>query len=482
MNDNKKNTLEDIKQLNDHSTISYILLFFIFIFQFTSKSKDVMTKVNEEQKKIGDKLFWKYLITIQISKAANWCLTPNYFDFFEKYHKMDYQTFSKFIAISFLSSSFLGTLIIGYLNDRKNKKLPCLIYGLIMIFCCLTRLIPNYFILIISQIFFGISVSILNTSFDNWFINECLNLLTDKDTRNSIITNAFEKNIICDSINAMIINFSLGLLKNEYGIFMPYMISVVISIIQILIVELLYDNNSNINEKEINENENKEEKEENKLEEINNDSLFKNSINASKIMLTNKLYFSIGLTESLIYIINQIFIYIWKPTLRSMNSHLNNKNVFVLFMISFIAGGTFFRVFYDYCNHNILKISKAIGFFFTLGFYLITFGIIYENKLFGFLVYEAGNGLFYPIYSTIKCDCIKSKYRGTLLNLFRIPSYLFIAYLYVKIKTWQVHDLRTFCFFVSLFIFLLQLIYFSENKKEEKKEEKKEVKKSKKKN
>ena len=49
---NQTLTLDEIKKLNDHSILSYILLVFIFVFQFSSKARDVQLKVNEEEIKI----------------------------------------------------------------------------------------------------------------------------------------------------------------------------------------------------------------------------------------------------------------------------------------------------------------------------------------------------------------------------------------------------------------------------------------------
>ena len=143
-------------------------------------------------------------------------------------------------------------------------------------------------------------------------------------------------------------------------------------------------------------------------------------------------------------------------------------------MIAFMTGGTFFRVLYAYCKSDILKISKSIGFFLILGFYLINFGFTYDNKIQGFLFYEMSIGLFFPIFSVIKANCIDNNYRGSFYILFRIPSYIFNGILYLYIKTWEVPQLRLTCFYISILIFIFQLIYFykTEDKKKEEKYEK----------
>ena len=56
------------------------------------------------------------------------------------------------------------------------------------------------------------------------------------------MTNAFEKNIICDSITSMIVNFYLGKIKKqEYGMPLICISSIMISLIQIVIVQILFN-------------------------------------------------------------------------------------------------------------------------------------------------------------------------------------------------------------------------------------------------
>ena len=76
------------------------------------------------EKKIGDKIFWKYLITFQLAKSADWCLGPFVYEFFEKYHHLNTDMIGKLIAISFLAGLFLGPLLVGYLNDKSDRKFP----------------------------------------------------------------------------------------------------------------------------------------------------------------------------------------------------------------------------------------------------------------------------------------------------------------------------------------------------------------------
>lgn len=224
------------------SSLPYIILLsMIFIFQYYSKSKEISTTFHPEQKKKGDKLFWLYLIALQMGKASQWCISPYSFEFFDKYHNMKEETIAKFICVSFLSSTFFGTFLIGYLNDQVNKRNPCILFGVIMGISTITRLFHNNYILFFSQLCFGVSSSILFSSFENWFITQCNTHLTDKNTHDAILTNAFEKNALSDSIVAMCLNMLVSILKNKYGFHMPFTLSFIFCISVILFVIVSYD-------------------------------------------------------------------------------------------------------------------------------------------------------------------------------------------------------------------------------------------------
>ena len=103
-----------------------------------------------------------------------------------------------------------------------------------------------------------------------------------------------------------------------------------------------------------------------------------------------------------------------------------------------MEGGTFLWVLYSYCKSDIKNIKIKFFSCFKI-FYLITFGFTFDNKIQGFLFYEMSIGLFYPIYSVIKT-----------IVLIIIIEEVFM----------EVPQLRLHCFYISIFIFVFQLIYF----------------------
>jgi MFS family permease len=338
----------------------------IFIFQYFSKSKEVSVNLNPDQKKIGDRIFWKYMIVFQLAKSADWCLGPYLYEFFEKYHGMSVESTAQMIAISFLSNLLLGPLLVGFLNDKSNKKFPCLLYGVLLSTSCLVRQIKNPAALITSQIAFGMSSSVLYTSFENWFVTEINLKVSDKNVKDLTLSAAFEKSMIGDSITAVAVSVITGNLKKIYGIQAPYFFSVFLSSICFIISCLLITtfNNSKIDDKKVENNQSS-----NGLVGV-----FKN-IKTSLIACKNDPFIIlIGLTESMLFAVLHIFIFSWTPTLKELKKDVDTGEVFTLFMISLMVGGSSFRVNYflnyrQYIFSSIAIHSKLLKLFLLFASY-----------------------------------------------------------------------------------------------------------------
>jgi hypothetical protein len=160
------------------------------------------------------------------------------------------------------------------------------------------------------------------------------------------------------------------------------------------------------------------------------------------ILLKNKpTYILIGLTESLLFSTLHIFIFIWSPILRELNSKVETNEVFTLFMMSLMAGGAFYRVIIYltqailiFFNNNIFAVVKLVSFFSLLAHVLAVINKGYDITLLGFILYEAAIGMLYPTYSKLKSEYLPAEQRGTLMNIFKIPLNLTIIFLLLTMK------------------------------------------------
>lgn len=183
----------DNQEPNFKYSMHTILLSLIFTFKYFSKTKEQSQNMDKDKLNQANKFYYKYLLCFQLAKAADWCLGPFMYEFFQDYHLLKTEVLAKLVALSFLSSLFMGPFVVGYLNDKSNKKLPCIVFGVALAFSCLIRQIKNPVSLILGQISYGLCSPLLYTSFENWFISETKKKVDDKVVRETIIANAFEK-------------------------------------------------------------------------------------------------------------------------------------------------------------------------------------------------------------------------------------------------------------------------------------------------
>jgi hypothetical protein len=167
-------------------------------------------------------------------------------------------------------------------------------------------------------------------------VAESNNKLTDKNVKDVILSAAFEKSMIGDSITAVATNFVVGILRRKFGIQAPYFFSTFLSIISFICISFLL----NPIESNKQNNEKKEKKEE--MHEFMD--VMRNIFDCLKELYKQPFIILIGLTESLLFATLHIFIFSWTPSLRELKSDVDTNEVFTLFMISLMLGGASFRV------------------------------------------------------------------------------------------------------------------------------------------
>lgn len=178
------------------STHYIALCLLIFVLKFFARNKEkssILHEFQEEDKKKRQWLMIKYLVIFNAAKAADWCLGPFVFELFQKYHGLTISHIGKLQALSFSSNIILGPFFVGFLNDRANKKTPLLLFSVLLLLVCFFRLIRNPLSLIVGQVFFGCTSSILYTSFENWLNAEAIITFPIAKTREIVLSSIFEK-------------------------------------------------------------------------------------------------------------------------------------------------------------------------------------------------------------------------------------------------------------------------------------------------
>lgn len=187
-----------------------------------------------------------------------------------------------------------------------------------------------------------------------------------------------------------------------------------------------------------------------------------NTTNCIKILYRQPFLIAIGITESLFMSLLHIFIFCWVPTIKEYNSEADTSNIFMSLMLSLMCGGAFFRVAYFYFDNNSFTVSKIVSFLNILAFNFILFGSNYNTIIIGYMLFEGGIGILYPVYSNIKSEYLPKENRGTLMSLFRVPFNIIVITL--LITTNNVLTIRGFwilCLIISIICLIIQVLLFN---------------------
>lgn len=460
------------------STPQTILITLVFLLQFINKRKEINSEIdslsdqNEKtEKSIADKIFWAYILIFQLGKSADWTLGPFSHELFSDYHQLKIETIAKITAVSYMTNLLIGPSLVGYINDKFRKTLPIMIYCIALSLSCFIRIFfSNIYILIISQIFYGIANSLLYSSFENWFLYNVNKNIQISKIKEYIFSVTFEKSMIFDAFTAVTVSYIAGILKSRFGIKAPFIFSGCICLFSFFLIMFIFDKQKNFRgsiskNKENDYNEHKDEEEKrvwpSLLSEIT--SNIKKSL---ILMKDNPRFILIGLSESMFFALLHIFIFNWVPTIRSYNENtVTISHIFMTLMISMMVGGAFFRTIYEVLK-DPFQIARIMSILAFVGYSIVIFIPSFEYTYLGFILFEISCGLFYPTYSIIKSEALPSNLRGTMVNIFKMPFNLFNVILLLLTND---NFSKSTCWVISLLIsgaIFIMLIFL---KKEEKK-------------
>lgn len=198
-----------------------------------------MENINILEKKLIS-LRWRYLVAYLCTRASIWSKAPYMFLLFNKFHGMDISQIGVLYIIDGVIALIFGP-IMGDLCDKYGRKLFCILYC-VLGFCSqslrITGIIPlAYF----SQILTGIGGGLINTTFESW-----INFEAEKDLNKGkkfFLEKLFKTQTILDSINSLVVTAIGAFFFTKYGVRAPILLSMCFSLIAVVIMGFLWDEN-----------------------------------------------------------------------------------------------------------------------------------------------------------------------------------------------------------------------------------------------
>ena len=388
-----------------------------------------------------------YLIVFMLAMFADWLQGPYVYELYVSYGFSQSEIAELFVC-GFASSMVVGTMI-GGLADKIGRKAVCILYSISYITACFTKLVPEYWTLMLGRFLSGISTSLLFSVFESWMVCEHYKQGFDGASLGDTFAQATFGNGLVAVAAGLIANRAAA----SYGYVAPFLVAILpLSLSALLIFFTWSENFGN--------------------QQINVSSSFSKGFS---LIINDSRIAALGMGQSCFEGAMYTFVFMWTPALKSDeevaaelngiamigNTSSNLGLIFAVFMVCVMIGSSIFKTFSSK-KENLYRIPLIMH---AVAFYSMAMTTVFiHNKLVVyvmFLLFETSVGVFYPSYGVIKSEIIPEEIRSSVMNIFRIPLNCFVVVLLLKIKHLSPQIVFVVCAISHAIGFLCYLHFYS---------------------
>lgn len=351
----------------------------------------------------------QYLTVYMIIMLADWMQGTHMYTL--------YLSYGVNISALFLTGFFSGAVFapfLGSLVDKYGRKRSCIVYCVLEIIINTLEHSTDFPTLLFGRVLGGISTNLLFSAFEAWMVTEHHR----RKFPESWLSKTFSSASVLNGSMAVFAGIVAQLLEDQLGQIGPFQGAIALTFVAMLFVLGWGENYGEENE-----------------DDRSSGSLLTQLKDGWKTTMSDSLIFRIGMTQALSEGAMYTFVFMWVPTLLSLDppGGLPTGCVFSSLMIAITIGGVLYPVL-ERVVANILddnrasEMSAAIIYMvastsMAIPAYCIGSGSggCFENILFSFVLVEICVGLFMPVSGKLRSKYVPDNMSGAILNIFRLP-------------------------------------------------------------
>ena len=346
----------------------------------------------------------RYLIAYVLTRAAMWAKAPYLYTLFATVHKFSMAEIGILYLVDAVAAFIFGP-ITGQLADVYGRRFFCHFYNFSIVLNLLMRMAGTRALAYGAQVVTGIGAGLINTTFEAWVVSEA-----GKDFKNFVIErDRFLKKLfrtILDAVMSILVSAICAIIYSIWGLYAPFWISIALSLLASLVIAILWDENK----------------------PMANSKVSALSQFAEACMeLKKREVLSVGLIESIVMAVLNIFLFSWTPILKnSTPGGINVGFIFTCMVLTMIVGTKTYEVTILHlgCDYYMsIAVSLLIE---ALLFFIVYCKESFFIRLISLALINGFQGFYNPVNSIIKSKILIEKYRALLMNIFRIPLNLYV--------------------------------------------------------
>jgi len=420
--------------------ITYIFsIFFTPEDEATFDKKQITSDENQLHKEF-DIFRRKYIIVYLVIMLADWMQGTHMYTLYLSYDV----NISALFLTGFLSGAIFAPFM-GSAVDKFGRKKSCIIYCILEIIINVLEHVHDFKILLLGRVLGGISTNLLFSAFESWMTTQH----RLKGFPDSWLQRTYAETSIGNGTMAVLAGIVAQLLEDKLGHIGPFQGAVALTAIAMLLMLGWEENYGETNEGE-------------------SSSLYQQFTEGWKATCTDSKILRIGLTQATSEGAMYTFVFMWVPTLLSMNppGGVPTGCVFSSLMIAITIGGTLFPLLHAFIanifssKESSLEISAAMIYALASCSMAVPAFCLsakenascFQNVLISFVVLEICVGLFNPVAGTLRSKYVPDGLQGGILNIFRLPlNAVVVAGTYATdhLPAHQVFAIISVCFMIA---------------------------------
>lgn len=373
-----------------------------------------------------------YLIIFTFAMFSDWLQGPYVYELYVSYG-FNQQQIAELFVCGFASSMIVGTFV-GGLADKCGRKMMCIMYSVCYILACFTKLVPEYWTLMLGRFLSGVSTSLLFSVFESWMVCEH----NKQGFDNASLGDTFSFATFGNGLVAVLAGLVANTAAHAFGYVAPFVVAIVpLAVVAIMVSITWTENYGN--------------QQQNMLAALSR---------GFDLIRSDMRIAALGMAQSCFEGAMYTFVFMWTPALKTkeeikaeeLGEELDGTTaqylglIFAVFMVCVMVGSSFFKLFASQRKNlykiplvlhagNMLKfLTQCFSFKVLILFHVVAFASMAITAMFletkivvymMFLVFETTVGVFYPAYGVIKSEKIPEEIRSAVMNIFRYILFLF---------------------------------------------------------